>query len=548
MPCQKNASVPTVRCLRKKEDEKVRSKANRQHFKGLIEQLNSCVSNTKLNKNSTLETAVAMVKLDSFYNPNQISEKMANRKRRLIDVNHFLNITNSVGLGFLKSGVIVYATEQLISYFKEIKNLIGTHLSKICYNSEDIIRRVWVENHRSFLVQVKGNYKAKSAFDICITGKQMCSTRSETMFLGYSKSQVKPFHVLKNPSLAVTGCYMITSLALSVIKGHPYIDYITNTQMSGTASAMYPHPEDMAVAPMAFQELRRTGFVETNTRLLRKESDGGHRWIHCIITMTTFRNDATNEEQIGSLVWPYAISKDGKHFTENDMEMLNMNPVLGRDLNAQTKQFTSAVAQSQGIFGQSRKPDYTQRADVAPFVGKGKHRSACAMPSNYQQQDITYCCDDGGTFQQFPAVSSLSNMINPSAPLLVKVEPEVVTPCYNYPPAVYFPPPYPSPPTSSSTFQPKRADTARANPSWGYNNNFNTAAPVLCNNINLKTESALRPHMSPPLKQIPLSTLEALVPSELSPTSGSPLSANNLSFEPQLDIHKILDDFWADIH
>lgn len=243
MPCTTNPSLNQgfpngLPCARKKEDEKTRSKTNRQHFKSLLGELNNCVSDTTLNNNSTLEIAVAVSKLNAFYNdltPLKTSE--------ILDVDHFLKIKNSIGIGFIQSGVILYATEQLSEYFKDIRYLIGCPMNKIIYNSAEVIKQVFVNKQTNFLLQMKRNYRSKKSLDIFITGKLMENSAGEQMLLGYSK--IKPFAMYKNLPLAVTGCYMVGSLSLEIVKGHPYIDYLLNSKMKGTCSTMYPHPDDM---------------------------------------------------------------------------------------------------------------------------------------------------------------------------------------------------------------------------------------------------------------------------------------------------------------
>ena len=565
MQCKPSDDDTTIKAIRKKEDEKLRSKANRQHFKSLIEQLNNCVSDTKLNKNSTLEIAVALVKLDTFYNPKQISAKATTYKNNL-DVNQFLNITNSVGIGFLKSGIIMYATEQLQSYFKEIKNLIGSHLSKISYNSEDIIKRVWVDNQTSFCIQVKGNYKAKSAFDICINGKRMYSSRCETMFLGYSK--IKPFTMFKNPSLAMTGCYQVTNLDLHLVKSHPYIDYLLNNEMSGTPSAMWPHPDDFDLAP--FNELMKTGFAECNIRLLRMEPGGSHRYVHCVITMTTFKDVLTDVTQIGSLVWPYAITKEGQHFTGNDLEMLNMNPVLSQDLNAHKQQFTTAVVQSEGIFGQSvsqhsfsqnsfsqqAQPDYenpkpsqAKSSQIVPsFSGMGNAKDS-TMPAYPHYQDVMFCCESGQKFEQFPSC----DLMDPSGHLIVKIEPELAEPPYHMPASYYnnYPPVNygemhigqigPKAPCQYNT-----AYYTNHNHQNHHNSQYNALPPTIHASHNIIKSNSLK-SASP-------SSPKNNVPAEPFPKSrGSPVSDMDFSecapelFDTPQEVSRILDDYWSTV-
>ena len=223
----------TPKYARKKEEEKARSKSNRVQFKSLIEQLAKAVSNgKKLNKNSTLEIAVAVTKLNTFYK-QETKRTLTHTKE--VSINNFLKITNSIGIGILETGMIVYATDQLVDYFKDVKYLIGYPLSKICYNAPEVIEKVFTQDKTDVLLQMKGNYKSKSSYDICLTGRCMYNTDHEVLFLGYSR--IKPFQMLKNPSLSVSGCYMVTNSAtLQVLKGHEYMDYLLNTKMKGTGT------------------------------------------------------------------------------------------------------------------------------------------------------------------------------------------------------------------------------------------------------------------------------------------------------------------------
>ena len=198
--------------------ERERSKATRVLIKGVIRQLNECVTDVKLNNNTTLQIAVAVSKLNSFYKYNTLES--VKRNSDPVTVDDFLNIDNSVGFGFSETGIILYATDQLKAYFKRIMKatLIGFHLSKICINSSQILNQVFTEKKKDILLQIKKNCGSKSSYDIFLTGKQMINSSKQAMFLCYST--IKPFDVPKNPSCSISGCYMVTNpTTLQVIKG-----------------------------------------------------------------------------------------------------------------------------------------------------------------------------------------------------------------------------------------------------------------------------------------------------------------------------------------
>ena len=351
---------PATKYVRKKDEEKARSKGNRKNFKGLIEDLNKSVSDVKLKKNSSLAIAVALVKLNSFYSPNTVNTERAGT----FGLCQLLKVSDAIGVGFLKDGIIVYATDALKEYFKDIRHLVGSHLEKISYNSFDIIKRVFDDKETDFVLQVKGMYKYKASFDLCIKGKEMSNVDNDaSMFLGYSK--IKPFQMYKNPSLSMSGCYMVTSLDLKVLKGHPYVDFLLNTQMKGTASVMYPHGDDLKDTEKLFGGLRKTGFAETLIRLLRKADDGTYTYVHCVMKLSIF-TDVNGVSQIASLLWPFGSSNEGDHFTQNDFEMLASNPSMGRDIQMYRKQFDKAVANSEGIFSEPYTLNDVGNEGIAP--------------------------------------------------------------------------------------------------------------------------------------------------------------------------------------
>lgn len=348
---------------RKKNDERARSSANRVQFKHLLEELNTCVSDTKLSHNNTLELTVAMMKLNSFYEygAESSTSHMLDDHEPMTSMSSYsslctpspmladtvLKVSNSFGIGFLESGMIVYATDQLVNYFIDVDYLVGYQLSKICFNSKQVLKTVFEEDRNEFVLEIKGNYGSTSSNDVCISGKSMYSTKNETMFLGYSK--IKPFAVFKNPSLAVTGCHTVLKAAtLQIVKSHPFIDNMLNTKLLGTEGIMYPHPDDMVIIPGILLQLKQTGYCEVVLRLARTEADGTTRYVHCM--MKCIRKGKHGDAKICALTWPFGISSNGEHFSGDDFEMIQNNPYLNAQYKAESRLCRKAIMNKEGAF------------------------------------------------------------------------------------------------------------------------------------------------------------------------------------------------------
>lgn len=354
---------------RKKDDERARSRANRVQFKHLLEELNTCVSQTKLSHNNTLELTVATMKLNTFYEqdagsstslmlddgPMSMCSYSSLGMPSLLPVDNFLKVSNAFGIGFLQSGMIVYATDQLVKYFIDVEYLVGYQLSKICFNSKQVLKTVFEDNMNEFVLEMKGNYGSTTSNDVCISGKIMYSNKREAMFLGYSK--IKPFALFKNPSLAVTGCNVVLKACnLEVMKAHPFVEYMLNTKLTGTDGLMYPHPDDMMIIPGILSQLKETGFSESNNRFIRTEDDGTTKYVHCLLKMSLVKDHKSGVTKICSLVWPYGVSYLGECFSGDDFKMIQNNPKLNAGFKEQSSLYKKAVLNGEGIFANNNLP------------------------------------------------------------------------------------------------------------------------------------------------------------------------------------------------
>ena len=86
-------------------------------------------------------------------------------------------------------------------------------------------------------------------------------------------------------------------------------------------------------------------------RLLRMEEDGTHKYVHCVVNLNTFK-DVNGNTRIASLLWPFAMTKDGTYFSMDDMEMININPSLDANYKFHSKQFSKSLAKTEGVFGE----------------------------------------------------------------------------------------------------------------------------------------------------------------------------------------------------
>ena len=324
---------------------KSRSTANRFQFKSLLEELNKCVSDVKLSTNNTLELAVNLTKLNSFYKDGASSSTSTSCA---VSVDNFLKVSNSIGIAFLESGIIVYATDELNKYFIDVNFLVGYPLSTICFNSAQVLRSVFEDNRTEFVLKMKMNYGSTVSNDICISGKRMYSADKDAMFLGHS--MIKPFSLFKNPSLAVTGCYhLLCATTFKMIQSHPFMDYLLNTTSSGTNAIMYPHPGDMPKIPALLSTLKETGFSEFVGRLLRVGSDGTTSYVHTLQKLS-IQKGGRGDVRIVAISFPFAISSEGKEFSSDDFKMIQDNPEMSAAIKKQTKQYRKAVLHRVGTF------------------------------------------------------------------------------------------------------------------------------------------------------------------------------------------------------
>jgi len=333
-----------------------KSQAKRAQFKSCIEDLNDCVGDGVLTHNEILEKSVAAIKLDSFYSQSsegmgdtyELMQGVPHNDKRSVDVNQFLKVLNSFGIGFLDTGMIVYTTDQLIKYFIDVKYLDGHPLSTICFNSAQVIKSVFEHNKTEFVLEMKGNYRATAANNVCISGKKMLSAKNKAMFLGYSK--IKPFSMLKNPLMSVDSYQgMINPYTMQIMKSDKRMESLLNCKIIGSAAGGHPHQDDISKLMHAMSTLHTTGFAEFTLRLIRNEADGSSRYIHTLTKQHLFKTGPGGETRIAVSAWPFAITKDGYNFTDNDVVMLN-NSSLGNEIKKQTRQYRNNITNREGIF------------------------------------------------------------------------------------------------------------------------------------------------------------------------------------------------------
>ena len=108
-----------------KELEKLRAKKNRDIFRLLISDLNICLSTENLSTNRCLSTAVSVFTLEKFFKKSlRHGEKNIKNMTSLV-----LKARNCFGLGFVRSGRIIYSSPNLREELGCREDMLGEHLS-----------------------------------------------------------------------------------------------------------------------------------------------------------------------------------------------------------------------------------------------------------------------------------------------------------------------------------------------------------------------------------------------------------------------------------
>ena len=372
-----------------KQKEIQRSKEYRELVNSLLEEINHCVSDGKLKKNSILETAVAVLKLNSFYKYN-------NKKSYCpVSLDDILKSKNSMalGIGFLESGIILYTTDQLKCCFKDTKNLSGLHLSEICLNSSQILNRVFNEKENDFVLCMI-NSKPKMVSDIYVKGKLMCNREGAVMFLGITtiENQCK---ASKNPSQSMIGCYMIGNPQNMIYESASrYMTFLLGSKVAGTDVGKFAHPDIMEDMSKQLVQLKKKGFLdEFPAKMLTYEADGSSKCLYVLLNIRMFQS-VRGLPLMAILCIPYAISEDILHngFSMDDLKLLNDNPTTAADIKMKTRVFKKALINREGIFGDTskRKTIITTHHGKPESTSKNKVHCNSTNGSGFASQDTSY--------------------------------------------------------------------------------------------------------------------------------------------------------------
>ena len=334
----------------RKESEKNRSKTNRDEFKSIIGELNRCLGDTKMSTNKCLSTAISVIKLGKFFNCKSLGAVMEDDDENCfmsspevleelhsdIPIDLFMSTTNWIGIGFEETGKILYVSQGFKDSFKFDECIIGCQLQTICYNADEVLRRVFIEDKLSFLFHVKSQRRReKKVISIYIDGK-LLEADDIKMFLGYGYGRAKmDSHddiIIKNPMFLYSGCEAWISSDYQVIQGHPYLDMLVNLEVGSNSPNSsvdvfaYLHPDDIIALQKSQKMISKKGYSRGVCRVLTREKVRRYLYLaYKAYAYIKVESDTQIETFYVCYVWPFAYSSDTQSYIEGGMQFIDFN-------------------------------------------------------------------------------------------------------------------------------------------------------------------------------------------------------------------------------
>lgn len=162
----------------KRSNERARAKSNRQQFRNLIEHLNQCVSNEKLNTNRCLSMTTSILHLVKYFDESKYGtllslaatasqsddtdidiETIDTKSNNILpiacspndsfsletfSIDLLMNLWNLTGIGFNKAGTILYTSRNLLDRLGLVEPIVGENIETLFENdSGRILHKVF---------------------------------------------------------------------------------------------------------------------------------------------------------------------------------------------------------------------------------------------------------------------------------------------------------------------------------------------------------------------------------------------------------------------
>ena len=311
----------------RKENEKKRSKFNRDKFKYYMEELNQSMGFKKLSINKCLSTAVSILKLSKFSERFPLREQGSDLNEALLDTmgvspNMFYDLGNYLGLAFDENGRVLHITRKLSEHSIPF-NLctIGSFLSQICFNCDEILTKCFVENSTHMEMKLKFIKKNKKPISMFFSGKVLLIPSTQTkMFIGYSCIPDKRDSA-RDPFMFNTGFELWIDSNYEVIKSNSWLELLVEDAVKQFKAKNEPinllallHPDDMYIIKEVAEQAKQCGFFKVSCRIFDGEN---YLWLNAKGFPQTDDNGQPYSE---CYVWPFAY----EDFKTGDMYLLEV--------------------------------------------------------------------------------------------------------------------------------------------------------------------------------------------------------------------------------
>ena len=273
LPATSPATPPTkTRGTFRRENEKKRSKCNRDKFKQYMCELNECMGFKKLSINKCLSTAVSLMKLSLFSEMFSDQDSHQGPSSLLYEVGSYL------GLAFDEDGRILHVTQKISEHPLPFNMAhIGSFLTQICFNTPQILDKVFKHNSKHMEMKLKYSKKNKQPTSVFFSGKVLLNEVSKMkIFIGYACIPDRR-DMLRDPFMFNTGLEVWINSNYDIIKSHSWLDLLLEDSLrhlKGKPLSLLSllHPDDLGVIEESERQMACSGFFKVSCRVYTGEN------------------------------------------------------------------------------------------------------------------------------------------------------------------------------------------------------------------------------------------------------------------------------------
>ena len=359
------ADLPAIqtRGTYRRENEKKRSKCNRDKFKQYMCELNECMGFKKLSINKCLSTAVSLMKLSLF--TETFTEQLQQVHSSLV-----YEVGSYLGLVFDEDGRILHVTEKVSEHPLPFNMAnIGSFLTQICFNSPQILEKVFKQNSTHMEMKLKYSKKNKQPTSVFFKGKVLLNKMSNMkIFIGYACIADKK-DIVRDPFMFNTGLEVWINSNYDVIKSHSWLDLLLEDSLRHLKDKPLSllsllHPDDLGVIKESEQQIQSSGYFKVSCRVFTGEN---YLWL----TARGYPQDTHAE----IYVWPFA----SESIEGGDMTLLD-----GKKLwNSRQKRFNKS--KSRHVTLENGDTDDTVADAFAAGVKRSHSESSCGVKRSHSE-------------------------------------------------------------------------------------------------------------------------------------------------------------------